>query len=759
MKNLFTTLVLLIITISLAQAQKGGLRGKVLDKESGEVVLFSTVRLEGTEYIVNSNIDGFYSFSNIPAGKYNAIVSYVGYDSLVQEVTITNSQVYKDLFIAKSTVELGAVEVTGKKEQARTEVQISKVTVTPKQIKQLPSTGGEPDIAQYLPVLPGVIFTGDQGGQLYIRGGSPVQNKVLLDGMTIYNPFHSIGFYSVFETETIRSIDVLTGGFNAEYGGRISAILDLKTRDGNKKRFGGIISTSPFQSKILLEGPIIKLKEDGNSPSASFLVTGKTSYIDKTSKTLYSYAAPDSVGLPYNFTDLYAKTTFATANGTKLNLFGFKYDDRVNYSDIADLNWNSFGGGGNFSLIPSSTKMIVNGNFAFSRYKVSIEESDDSPRSSAINNFVIGLNFSLFNNNSETKYGFEVNGIKTEFAFTNFLGLGFNQTENTTEVAGYINHRHKFGNLVIEPSIRLQYYASLAEISPEPRFGLKYNITDFLRFKAAGGLYSQNLISTVNERDIVNLFVGFLTGPEESFKKLNSNENAKSKLQRSIHGVAGFEYDLTTKIELNAETYYKHYPQLINVNRNKILATDPNYATETGDAYGIDLTAKYETKQWYMWGTYSLAYVKRDDGEQVYPTNFDRRHNINALVSYTFGKNSEWELGARWNFGTGFPFTLTQGFYSYNTFDQGINSNILTNNPQLGIIYSDKRNSGRLPYYHRLDMSLKRTFEFTKYSNLEVNLSITNTYNRNNIFYFDRIKYKRVDQLPILPSLGLKFTF
>src|SRR5690606_13999774 len=135
---------------------------------------------------------------------------------------------------------------------------MSVVKISPKEIKQLPTIGGEADLAQYLQVLPGVVFTGDQGGQLYIRGGSPVQNKVLMDGMIVYNPFHSIGLFSVFETDIIRNADVYTGGFTAEYGGRISSIMDTTTRDGNSKYFGGKVGFSPSGAKLLLEGPLKK---------------------------------------------------------------------------------------------------------------------------------------------------------------------------------------------------------------------------------------------------------------------------------------------------------------------------------------------------------------------------------------------------------------------------------------------------------------------------------------------------------------------
>jgi hypothetical protein len=230
-------------------------------------------------------------------------------------------------------------------------------------------------------------------------------------------------------------------------------------------------------------------------------------------------------------------------------------------------------------------------------------------------------------------------------------------------------------------------------------------------------------------------------------------------LQRSIHGVAGFEKDINKNIEVNLEGYYKIFTQLLTLNRNKQLPSDPDYVKETGDAYGIDFTTKVELKHAYIWATYSLGYVTRDDGKQIYPPVFDRRHNANLLATYQLGKNNVWELGARWNFGSGFPFTQTQGFHSQFDFEEGIDTDITGGNPDLGIIYSDVRNGGRLPYYHRLDVSVKRRFDFTKYVKLEITASCSNVYDRPNIFYFDRINYERVNQLPILPSLSVNLEF
>ncbi len=756
----FCVLLIAILVPSFLVAQNNGIvRGNVFDKESGDPIIYGTVRLGGTTLGASTDLDGFFTINNVPPGNYNLVATYIGYDSTSTAIEMKEGTIiYRRMYLSEGGIDLDVVQVSAEKEKQRKEVKVSAVTLTPKQIRALPSTGGEADIAQYLPVLPGVIFTGDQGGQLYIRGGSPIQNKILLDGLTIYNPFHSIGFFSVFETEAIKSVDVLTGGFNAEYGGRISAVVDIKTREGNKKRFGGVVSANPFQSKVLLEGPIIKLEEQGGG-ATSFLITAKRSYIDETSKSIYEYAG-DSTGLPYNFTDVYGKLSFMAGNGSKLDLFGMNFNDNVSFAGLADLNWKTTGGGAKFTLIPATSNMIVGGNVSYSNYDISLTESDGNPRNSSIAGFSTGLDFTFFGSaDNEFKYGFEVNGFNTDFNFRNFLGNTVEQRNFTTELSGFFKYKHKMQGLILEPSLRLQYYASLPEFSLEPRFGMKYNVNDWLRFKMAGGFYSQNLVSSVNERDIVNLFVGFLSGPEETIFKPGTTTPTDHRLQKSIHGIFGVEYDILKNLELNVEPYYKRFSQLINLNRNKLQGADPDFATETGDAYGIDFLMKYETPRIYLWLTYSLGYVNRDDGEQEYPTIFDRRHNVNVLATYSLGAAKEWEISARWNMGSGFPFTLTQGFYQLHSFINGLSTDVLTGNGDLGIIYSDDRNSGRLPYYHRLDMSIKRRFVFSKNTKLEVVGSVTNVYNRDNIFFFDRIEYERVNQLPILPSLGVIFEF
>lgn len=738
--------------------QSATIRGNVLDETTGEPIIYGTVTLVGTTIGTNTDLDGFFTIADIEPGTYTVQATYIGYDTARIEVTVGPDDVfYEKFFLGQKSIELEVVQISGRREEQRTQAYVSKVTVTKTEIQAMPSTGGEADIAQYLQVIPGVISTGDQGGQIYIRGGSPVQNKILLDGMTIYNPFHSIGFFSVFETEVIKSADVLTGGFGAEHGNRVSAIVDITTREGDQSRFGGLVSASPFQAKVLLEGPIVKF-DPTKEASASFLITGKHGLLDRTSQSLYSYAN-DSLGLPYGYTDIYGKFSLKTGNGSTINAFGFNFQDDVLFQGLAQFDWSAGGGGFNFKLIPNRSKLLVGGRVTYSGYELEAKEGDEAPRRSSINGFSAALDFTYFGSNSELRYGFELQGFRTELEFRNFIGVTIDQVSNTTQIGGYVTFRKSSERVIIEPGVRMQFYASLGNFALEPRLAFKFIINDKIRFKMAGGLYSQNLISTRNEQDVVNFFVGFLSDPEGNLFEPGTTIETNNKLQTAVHGVAGVEIDVTNRLQLNIEPYYKRFGQIIELNRNKLSETDPDFQVEEGDALGIDISGKYETAQTFIWATYSLGKVTRFDGEQEYPTHFDRRHNVNFLASYRWGRNLLWEAGARWNFGSAFPFTQTQGFYGQQDFQGGLDTDVLTNNPGIGVIYADERNGGRLPNYHRLDISLKRRFILGKHASLEITASVTNVYDRRNIFYFDRIEFERIDQLPILPSLGAKFTF
>ena len=770
---LFTTLFVFFAAYA-AVAQDNSIKGFVYEESTGEPMMFTNVYLKGTTFGGSTNENGYFNINRIPDGRYTLLITSVGYDTISEVFNLSKGQsVNRKYYLKETSQKLETVTITADKIEARTETKTSVITVTPKTITKIPSVGGQADFAQYLQVVPGVIFTGDQGGQLYIRGGSPIQNKVLLDGMVIYNPFHSIGLFSVFDTDIIRNADVYTGGFGAEYSGRISSIMDISTRDGNKKRISGKIGGNTFGAKVMLEGPLKKAKTPDEA-TVSFILSAKNSYLEQSSKIFYPYAS--ETGLPFNFQDIYGKVSLNAPNGSKVNFFGFSFNDQVNnYMSLSDFGWNSYGAGTNFLVIPGKAPVMIEGNIAYSSYTSRMKEADAPDRYSNINGFNMGFDFSQFMGKNTLKYGIEMLGYTTDYQTYSVYGHSkIGDKVNSTEIGVYAKYKAVLGKFLLEPSFRLQFYASLSDLSPEPRLAVKYNATDWLRLKAAAGMYSQNFVAATSDRDVVNLFYGFLSGID-NLPATYDGKPINSFLQKANHFILGAEFDIAKNATVNVEGYWKDFVQLTNINRNKIYADTPSeipdllkkhFTKETGDAYGFDVSLKYEDQHWYVWAVYALGFVTREYEKAVeggveltqYAPHFDRRHNINLILTYTAGAKRQWEFSGRWNFGSGFPFTQVQGFYEYYSFQDGINFDYTTTNGELGVLFGEL-NGGRLPTYHRFDLDVKRKFFFTENIHLEADLGVTNVYNRNNVFYVNLITSDIARQLPILPTLGLTLSF
>ena len=776
LKSLILTALFVFAGFAAFAQDDNSIKGFVYEESTGEPMMFTNVYLKGTTFGGSTNENGYFNINRIPDGRYTLLITSVGYDTIRETFNLSKGQsINRKYYLKETSQKLETVTITADKIEARTETKTSVITVTPKTITKIPSVGGQADFAQYLQVVPGVIFTGDQGGQLYIRGGSPIQNKVLLDGMVVYNPFHSIGLFSVFDTDIIRNADVYTGGFGAEYSGRISSIMDISTRDGNKKRLSGKLGANCFGAKVMIEGPLKKAKTPDDA-TISFILSAKNSYLEQSSKFLYPYAS--ETGLPFNYQDFYGKVSLNAPNGSKINLFGFSFNDQVNnYMSLSDFGWDSYGAGANFLVIPGKAPVMIEGTIAYSSYTSRMVETDSPDRYSNINGFNMGFDFSQFMGKNTLKYGIEMLGYTTDYQTYSVYGHNKIGTKlNSTEIGAYAKYKAVLGKFLLEPSFRLQFYASLSELSPEPRIALKYNATDRLRLKAAAGMYSQNFVAATSDRDVVNLFYGFLSGID-NLPEYYNGEGIKSNLQKANHFILGGEFDLSRNATLNIEGYWKDFVQLTNINRNKLYPDTPenaqipdllkkDFTKETGDAYGFDVSLKYEDKHWYLWTVYALGFVTREyekaveDGVELlqYAPHFDRRHNIKVILTYTAGSKRQWEFSGRWNFGTGFPFTQVQGFYEYYSFQDGINFDYTTTNGELGVLYGDL-NAGRLPTYHRFDLDVKRKFYFTENITLEADLSVTNVYNRNNVFYVNLITSEIARQLPILPTFGLTFSF
>jgi hypothetical protein len=780
MYKIYLLITLVFITFT-SFSQDYTIRGFIYDKSNGEPMSFEKIKVLKLDSTIIAgavtDLNGFFSIPKLEKGNFLLKVENFKYEIAIQKVEIKEGKKIYDIkfeLLKKDNIkEFDEVKVSADNKTKRTEIEISKLKLDKASLERIPSYGAENDIVGAFSVTPGVVTTGDQGGQLYVRGGTPIQNKVLLDGMTIYNPFHSIGFFSIFETELVKNVDIYTGGFESKYGGRISSVMDITYRDGNRQEFGGKVSASPFLAKLVLEGPIGKKNVDGSPRAGSYIFSAKHSLLDYTSKSLYP-RINDGNGLPFNFTDLYGKVTFTSDGGSKFSAFGFHNQDSVNYS-VADLNWDASGGGINFLMVPSGSPIFIRGHVNGSNFQTTFAETALEPRYSKIGGFDLGFDFSVFlKNESEMNYGFNLSGFNTQFVTYNEAKRKIEANNFTTEIGTYFNYRKVTNRWVIQAGMRVQLYASLNTISPEPRLGLKYNANENLRFKFSGGRFSQNFTSASSDKDVVNLFNGLLSAPtnvqEQFINEFQQMKDTKNGLQYAWHAILGFEYDLGKNISVNVEGYYKYFSQLSNINQNKLYEDvaqfeqidavfKKDFILESGQSYGVDFLVKYNKDRWFLWGVYSLGKNTRWDGFIEYFPVFDRRHNINLVGSYLFGKKKDYEVNVRWNLGSGLPFTPNAGFYQGESFQGGVTTDYVTNNPTSTSTLLGSFNSQRLPAYHRLDVTFKKQVKFKNKTSMELIASVTNVYGRNNIFYVNRVTGEEIYQFPILPSFGLSYKF
>lgn len=760
--RLLFTLALLLGALA-ATAQTGQVRGVVQDAKTGEPIIFTPIRLAPATYGAMTDVNGVFLINKVQPGNYTITIASLGYDTLKQAVSVARGEIVKlNLKLKERSVETEEIELTGNRDRTRRQqtVNASVTQISAEEIAALPSVGGEPDLVQYIQTLPGVVTTGDQGGQIYIRGGTQVQNLTYMDNILVYNPFHSIGLYSIFETDIIKNADVYTAAFGPEYGGRASSVIDVSTIDGNKNRIAARAGVNPVAARAMLEGPLFKLE---NGSAGTFVAAVRHSYLDRTSQMIYPYAVRDreEKKLPFAFTDFFGKFSINSGTGSKVSLTAFQHSDIAGLGPQSAFKWTQSGVGANFVVTPGSASSIISGNASLSNYQIGIREETTTPRSSSLSSFNGTINVTTFFEKNELKVGLGVVGLNSDFTGSSPSRLITNITGFNTEIFMYGKYRYVSPRLIIEPGLRLQYYASEAvnSLQPEPRVGAKFNLTENTRLKGAMGLYSQNLIAAQSDRDVVNLFSGFITNPDRIQNA--SGQRVNQALQLARHYVAGVEWDANNYLELGAEVYLKDFYQFININRERLSASDPDFILESSIAKGIDLLAKYDRRHYMAQISSSLARVEREYGGVVYPPNFDRRHNVQVLGYWRFGPKHRWEFDYRWNLGSGLPFTQTLAFYENLPFQSGYNANINQENGSLDAYYGTLANfnRGRLPWYHRLDLAVKRRTSFGKNGELEIIASVTNAYNRANVFYYDRVSRRRVNQLPVLPTLGVNIQF
>jgi len=734
----FLVLVLLIIPTELIKPQQpGNLRGFVTDSTNGEALVFCNVFLKEINAGASTNERGLYLIKSIPSAKeYEVTVSYVGYKTKALNVFIQPAVVTQlDVQLEPLSVELQTIEKVGEKVIHENTTDISLERISVKEIEIQPK-GVETDIFRSLQYIPGVSTTGDVTAKFYVRGGSGDQNLILLNGVEIYNPFHSLGLFSVIDPDMINSIEFYKGGFTSEYSGRVSSVMDVISKDGNKNRIGFKGGLSFLTAKGLLEGPI---------PNGSFMITGRMSYSNEVLKNFFNEQT-----IPIDFYDLSFKLNYSSEDifeNAKFAVFGFLSNDNVDYQDPLreQFKWNN-------NLFGFEWLQIYDVPL-FSRLGISLSTfegevipnlSSLKPRYNQVKDFTITFDMNVvYENRDEIGLGLKLKTVDAKFSQTNFVGVQSNVEKFAGNLSLYGKYKFlQWKNFGLDAGTRFNVTGLSSQGGGffEPRISMTYRFLPSVAFQAAWGIYQQEMLTVSDESEIISIFDPWIITPDY----LNP--------ARSIHYVAGFNFDITRGVQFSVEGYYKIIHYIPIVNDQKFTTSDPDLLSGTGESYGSEFSLNYSLDPLNVTTSYALSWAYKEIDDWLYYPKYDARHAANIIVELNIGNG--WIASSIWNFTSGYPFTEMIGFY-----DKYFLTNIYLSGQGSGefdpYAYLGDKNIGRLTAYHRLDLSLLKRLNL--YSvNIELGVSAINVYDRKNIFYFDRDTGEIVNMLPFLVTGTLK---
>lgn len=715
----------------------GKLRGIVSDSTSGEALAFCNVFIKDLNVGASTNDRGLYLINNVPAGNSVTLtVSYVGFKTKEIVVFIEANKVNQaDIELIPLSIELQTIEKIGEKviEKNTTDLGLERISI--RQLEVMPK-GVETDVMRSLQYLPGVRSTGDVSARYYVRGGTSDQNLVLLNGVTVYNPFHSLGLFSVIDPDMINSVEFYKGGFAAEYGGRLSSVLNIISKDGNKNRFSGKASSSFLTAKGLVEGPI---------PNGSFIITGRKSHSNDILKKFLN----DQI-VPIDFHDFSFKLTYSNddlLSNAKFVLFGFSSADDLNYDDPnrESFKWDSDIVGFEWLQIydvPVFSRLGV----SLSKFSGAIEPNESSlkPRKNELSDLTISFDAEIiFDSKDELVTGIKIKTVDSKLFLQNQLGVNSDIDRFAGNISVYTKYKFlRNENLGIDFGSRLNLTGlnSNTEIVFEPRINTIYRLHPTLALKSSWGIYLQEVTTVSDEDEIISVFEPWIIIPNY----LNAS--------RSINYAGGIEWNITDVLTAEIEGYYKIVQNLPIINNKKFLPSDPDLLSGSSESYGGEILLKYSKDPINLTSSYALSWAYKELDDYLYYPKYDSRHTANFTVEFNLG--SGWVSSMIWSFSSGLPFTQMVGFYDKFYLDNPFNNLFNIGNFSPYILLGD-RNIGKLPEYHRLDLGITKKTKIY-FTNLELSLNLINVYDRKNIFYFERDTGKRVNMLPFLLSGTIK---
>ncbi len=746
--RLALSLMVLFLWLPTVYAQVATVRGFVTDAADGEGLQGVNVVLKnnaGQQFGTATDFQGFYALSRVPAGRYTLTASYIGYDTVERRLFLDpSSLLLENVELTIDATTLEGLTIETERETGAANVTAGVQTVRGSDIQLVPTPDVSGDLASYLTTLPGVVTAGEQGGQFFVRGGEPAQNLVLIDGMVVYQPFHILGFYSAFPGDVVNRASIHAGGYQGKYGGRISSVIDIAARNGNKRALRGGVSFSPFLSSILLEGP---LNQDRKT---SFLASVRYSLIEQTANDLIQ------TNLPFQFSDLFFKTHSSFGPSKQLSVTLLRTSDRGTIGEdtggfsVDEVRWENGAYGLRYLLLPQSTPMLGEFLVNYSSFNTSLGLPNDPLRSSSIRRFNTAANLTYFAGNVDVHWGFFARTLGLDSQLGGLFQNVALQEEFLTEAGFYAEPEVKIGErLLLMPGLRLHNFPSKSKFFLEPRLRIVYE-RDIHTLSAATGIYHQELVGLSDRRDAANVFTAWTVVP---FGEVPS----------AIHALLGYQADLPLGLELAVEGYYKKLSNLFISEWTAFPRFTTNLQQANGRVWGLDLRLEFNRSPMYGYLSYGLSSVRYNARQESLPLWFgtdalnfrpphDRRHQFNALLSTHF---KGFDISARWLFGSGLPYNRAFGFDGFVLLDSPVD--VFEESGSRRVVYERPYN-GVLPTYHRLDLSVERVFDLDTIT-LTTQASLINAYDRRNLFYLDVFTLNRVDQLPFIPSLGIKVEF
>ncbi len=738
---------LILMLMFIAGLDAATVSGYVIEKKSGEPVIYAAVSIRGTNLGQYTNKKGYFIINSVPTGNIEVIATQIGFRYASEMVLIKNPQeeIFLKLELDKAAVQIEGIKVVEKElddEINTRDIRVANVVQTNKDIKEVVSVA-EADVFRSVLALPGVTPISDFSNGLYVRGGSADQNLILLDGIDVYNPSHFGGIFSTFNTDAVKNVQLLKGGFPAKYGGRLSSVLDVTNKDGNRKEHHGIGRVSLISSSLTLEGPW-KIYDESGSYMASF----RRTYLELVEE-LMDLDIPD-----YYFYDGHAKLNWDHSDRDKFSTSFYFGKDKLDFGFTFDMDieWGNETWSNQWTHIFSPqwfSHMIIAGSHFYSKMKFEVEMGENTHRFDRLDDvYDVSLKEGLtWKPNEEHMVDM---GLDYKYLYTLFdTDSNADVDENTmphvdvsSSIASlYVQDSWKIGPLwTVQPGMRGTWCHNMSNYgnNPEsidyfrwaPRFSIRYQLGLTTNTYFSYGRYHQflNLIST-DESSPMDLW----------FPIDNTVEPGQSD-----HYIIGFKTEINEEIGFDIEAYYKDYKNLVAYRaevdyewQNDTGTLDDALNSGDGFSYGLDFMLRND---WYGiagFTGYTLGFTRKkiedtnldpETGEpHYYYPKYDRTHQITVVETFSLlnatGKklwNADLLFGTNYSFGTGQPMSKPEHVY------------IEPDTGQYQFFYSYK-DGDRLPNYSRLDLSIKMRWE-TKHASIEPYFQVINVFNRQNVY-------------------------